>query len=117
MEITNLDSLVEFSPEKYVRVPIKGTEGLVRLLCFEPHQTVPLHKHPDADEIFYVIRGEGEITVDAEHANVSQGCLVRAPADVSHCWKNGEKQLVLVSFLIFPSNYELAEHIARMELV
>jgi len=37
MEITNLDSLIEFSPERHVRVPIKGTNGLVRLLCFEPH--------------------------------------------------------------------------------
>jgi len=115
MEITNLNSLVKFSPDKYMKMPIKGTEGLIRLLCFEPYQAVPIHKHPDADEAFYVLKGEGEITVGAELAKVKMGRFVKAPAGVPHGWKNGEKQLVLISFLIHPSNYELAERIARME--
>jgi len=117
MEIINLDSLVRFSPEKYVRAPIRGTEGLVRLLCFEPHQTVPVHRHPDADEIFYVLKGEGEATVGSEQARVRESFFVRAPAGVSHGWRNGESQLVLISCLIRSANYELAEQIARMEFV
>jgi len=117
MEIARLESVISFSLEKYVRVPIEGTEGLVRLLCFEPHQTVSLHRHPEADEIFYVLKGEGEITAGSEQARVREGFLVRAPAGVPHCWKNGEDQLVLISVLINTANYGLAKRITRMEFV
>lgn len=117
MEIAPVESLVKFSPERYMRGPIEGTQGLVRLLCFEPHQTVPNHRHPDADEVFYVLKGKGEITVGSEQAEVGEGCFVRAPTGVSHGWKNLGGRLVLISCLIHSANYALAKAIARMEFV
>ena len=63
MAVADLKSLARFSPEKYVRVPIEGTNGLVRLLCFEPRQEVALHLHPEADEVFYVMEGAATLTV------------------------------------------------------
>jgi len=117
VEIAQVESLIAFSLDKYVRVPIKGTEGLVRLLCLGPDQTVPMHRHPDADEIFCVLRGVGEITVGSEQVEVRECCFVRAPAGVSHGWRNRGERLVLISCLIYSANYVLAERIARMEFV
>jgi quercetin dioxygenase-like cupin family protein len=115
MEILKISSLTEFSPVKYVKVPLKNTKGLVRLLCFEPGQSVALHKHPEGDEIFYVLSGAAEFTIGEETARIEAGSFVKAPAETFHSWKNGPEKLILISVLIPPSSYELAERATKME--
>jgi len=117
MEILKIDTLAEFSSNKYVKVPIKNTNSLVRLLCFEPGQSVALHKHPKGDEIFYVLRGKAEFRIDKETARIEAGSFIKAVAGTFHCWKNGSERLILISLLIPPSSYELAEQAAKMEFV
>jgi len=117
MDVLKIDSLAEFSSEKYVKVPVQNTSGLVRLLCFEPGQSVALHKHPYGDEIFYVLSGRAELTVDKETARIEAGSWVKAAAGTFHGWKNGSERLILISVLIPPSSYKLAEQAARMEFV
>jgi len=117
MNVAKVDSLAKFSVEGYEKIPISGSEGLIRLLCFEPKQSVPLHKHPQGDEYFYVIQGEGKFTLGNEETEVEAGCMVKAPARVLHQWKNGSKRLVLLSVLIHPSIYNLADKTTRMERV
>jgi len=115
MEISRIDSVAEFSSEKYVKVPLKNTNGLVRLLCFENGQSVALHKHLDADEIFYVLSGKAEFTVGKETAQIEEGSFVKAVAGTFHGWKNGSEKLILISVLIPPSSYKLAEQASKME--
>jgi quercetin dioxygenase-like cupin family protein len=59
-------------------------------LCFEDHmeqgKMTPVHTHPDADEVFYVL--EGEIVIhasDAEH-RVQQGGFAFALRGVAHAF-------------------------------
>ena len=117
MEILKVDSLSKFSLDKYARVPVPSTSGLVRLLCFEPGQSVAFHRHPDGDEVFYVLTGKADFTVGKETARVEAGGLVRAPAGIFHGWNNGSERLILISVLIPPSSYRLAEQAARMEFL
>ena len=117
MEIVKAESLMDFSAGKYRRVPLPYAKGLMRLLCFEPNQKVTLHRHPEADEIFYVLKGRGEISVGAEKVTVKNGFFVKAPAGVLHQWKNSKGRLVLISVLIPPSNYADAEKIIQTMLV
>jgi len=117
MEILKINSLVEFSSVKYVKVPTRNTNGLVRLLCFEPCQCVALHKHPDGDEVFYVLSGRAEFRVGKETARIEAGSFVKAEAGILHGWKNGSERLILISVLIPPSSYKLAEQAAKMEFV
>jgi quercetin dioxygenase-like cupin family protein len=117
MEILKINSLAEFSSEKYMKVAIRNTNGFVRLLCFEPSQSVALHKHPDGDEVFYVLSGRAEFTVGKETARVEAGSFVKAEAGMLHGWKNGAERLILISVLIPPSSYKLAEQAAKMEFV
>lgn len=117
MEVLKIDSLVEFSPVKYGKVPLKNTHGLVRLLCFEPSQNVPLHKHTSGDEVFYVVSGEAQFMFDEEMVQVEQGSFVKAVAGTFHGWKNGSNRLILISVLIPPSSYEVAEQAAKMEFL
>lgn len=115
MDVANVESLARFSTEKYVRVPVGDTKGLVRLLCFGPRQEVPLHTHPEADEVFYIVKGSGLFTLGDETTRVSAGSLVKAGAGTSHGWKNGFENLVLLSILVPLSSYFVAEQAARME--
>jgi quercetin dioxygenase-like cupin family protein len=78
---------------------------------------VPLHKHPKGDEYFFVIQGKGKIKIGNEETEAGSGTIVRAPANVLHQWKNGAEKLLLLSILISPSCYELAEETLKMEHV
>ena len=109
--------MVEFSSDKYARVPIIGTKGLLRLLCFEPYQQVPPHRHMKADEYFYVIKGRGQVIVGVEHAKVKSGYIIRAPAGIVHQWKNGAGRLILLSVLVPLSCYDSADEAMKMEYV
>ena len=117
MEMTKAESFMDFSISKYRRVPLPNTKGLIRLLCFEPNQKVPLHCHPEADEIFYVLKGQGEISVGEEKVKVENGFFVKAPAGMLHQWKNGKERLVLISVLIPTSNYAHAKKIIQTMFV
>jgi quercetin dioxygenase-like cupin family protein len=117
MDVANLESLARFSSEKYVRVPLGDTKGLVRLLCFEPKQEVPLHLHPEADEIFYVVKGAAVFIMGEETTQVLAGSLAKADAGTRHGWKNGSDNLILLSVLIPVSAYHVAEQATRMEFV
>ena len=117
MDVANLESLTRFSPEKYVRVPVEGTNGLVRLLCLESKQQVALHLHPEADEIFYVVKGAATLGIGERTAQVQAGSIVKADAGTHHGWKNGPNRLILLSVLLPVSAYHVAEQAAKMEFV
>jgi len=115
MDVLKIMSLAEFSSEKYVRVPIKNSSGLVRLLCFEPSQEVALHKHSEADEIFYVVTGAAAFTKGNETIQLDAGSIVKAEAGMFHGWRNGSTRLILFSVLIPLVSYNVADQAARME--
>jgi len=117
MEVLKINSLAEFSLAKYMKVPIPNTNGLLRLLCFEPGQSVAFHEHPEGDEVFYVVRGKAEFTVGEETVSIEEGSFVKAGAGSFHGWNNGSERLVLISMLIPPSSYGLAEQVAKMNFL
>jgi len=98
-----------FSPDRYCRVPIENAKGLIRLLCFEAGQSVALHTHPKSDEFFYVIEGNGRITIEGESQESEPGSIIRVPAGATHRWVNSTHRLVLLSVLIPTSAYTVAD--------
>jgi len=115
MDVLKVKQLAEFSREKYMRVPIKNSGGLVRLLCFEPSQKVALHRHTEADEVFYVTSGAAEFTKGEETVHLEAGSMVKAEAGTFHGWRNGSARLILLSVLIPLVSYSVAEQAAKME--
>jgi mannose-6-phosphate isomerase-like protein (cupin superfamily) len=58
------------------------------------HQTVA-DVHPDAEEIYYVVSGEGRLVMDGEEFRVSKGMTVYIPAGVVHqSFNDGDEELV-----------------------
>jgi quercetin dioxygenase-like cupin family protein len=89
----------------------------MRLLCFEPEQSVALHTHPSSDEYFLVIEGKGNITIGREERDAESGCMFRVPAGITHRWKNGVHRLILLSILIPASAYDLADEAAEQKFI
>lgn len=117
MKIAKVDLLATFLPDKYSKISINGAKGLLRLLCFEPEQSVPLHRHQNGDEYFYVIKGKGKVTIGKEEMKAEAGCIIKAPAGVPHQWKNLSQRLMLLSVIIPPQSYKLAEEATKMESI
>jgi quercetin dioxygenase-like cupin family protein len=112
-----VSSLAKFSQDKYCRVPVGNTRGLVRLLCFEPGQSVALHTHPKSDECFFVVEGKGRISIGGEEREAESGCVFQVPAGVTHKWINSAHRLILLSALIPTSAYDLADQATEQKFV
>jgi mannose-6-phosphate isomerase-like protein (cupin superfamily) len=66
--------------------------GLWRL--YPGHESEP-DIHPDADEIYYVVSGEGKLVLGDEAYTVRQGMTVFIPANVHHqSFNHGDEDLV-----------------------
>lgn len=90
-----------------------GTFGYVEFLAGSSHE---LHKHPNADEIFYVLSGHGMVRSGDEMFEVSAGDTVFVPQGDTHYFKNIDEKEPLVALFAYlgaPSlekaGYELEE--------
>jgi hypothetical protein len=47
----------------------------------------PLHRHPDADETFYMLEGEIMLHVDGEERQLRAGAIAVIPRGIPHAFK------------------------------
>ena len=89
MNKINIDNLLDFESQKSVRKAIfKEGQLDVGLLLYEPGQTTPEHKHSNIDEVFYVISGEGTITINNEDYVISEKDIILSPKGENHGFYN-----------------------------
>ncbi|MCD1295322.1 hypothetical protein CUJ83_09950 [Methanocella sp. CWC-04] len=98
METVKISSLEEFSVEKYLKVnPFKTDKIIFNVYNFKPWQALHMHKHPDNDEVFYVVDGEGIFIVHDEERSISENSAIYVPANTLHSILAGENDLVIIS--------------------
>jgi quercetin dioxygenase-like cupin family protein len=104
MEHLHIEELLEFSPQKRIRKKLLGSRRIVtELLCYEPGQSTPIHHHPEQDEVFLVLEGQGTISVGeeeaAEEAAIGPRSLLHVPAGTRHGMKAaGDSRMVVLFF-------------------
>ena len=87
--LTTLERVARFNPEGYGSRSIFKTDSLhFGLYCLEPGQINARHKHPQNDEICYVVQGRGEIVIGDEIAAVQPGVFIHAHQSVEHEIRN-----------------------------
>ena len=96
MKHSNVNQAKEFSAEKFVKKTLFDSDKLaVDIYCFEPGQELALHQHPNSDQVFFFVEGEGTCTVGGEVKLVGATDSTLAPAAVEHGIKNtGNKRMV-----------------------
>lgn len=89
MKKINIGDILDFATEKSTRKAIfKEGQLDTGLLLYAPGQTTPDHKHSDIDEVFYVISGEGTITINNEEVLVKENDIIFSPNGETHGFIN-----------------------------
>ena len=66
----------------------------------------PLHVHQGEDEMFYVIEGEFEITVNGKSHSASAGGVAFLPKDVPHRFQNVGSESGRLLITVVPGGFE-----------
>lgn len=89
MEKFNIAAMLNAFSDKSTRKGILKEETLdIGLLHYTPGQTTPDHMHSDIDEIFYVISGEGKITINTEPFDLKEKDIIYSPHGETHGFHN-----------------------------
>jgi mannose-6-phosphate isomerase-like protein (cupin superfamily) len=59
-----------------------------------PGSQQPLHRHPDHEQVYVIVRGRGTMTIDAEAQEVAAGTLVFVPPGAEHAIRNDGPELL-----------------------
>src|SRR5437879_6160741 len=75
----------ECSPTHHVYKTLAETpHSSISVVGWEPGQTSPIHSHPDADEIYHVLEGEGLFNDGTKEVRLGPGATVVFPAGEVH---------------------------------
>jgi quercetin dioxygenase-like cupin family protein len=97
VEKINLVDMLEFNTEKSIRKGIfKAGDLDTGLLLYAPGQTTPDHRHSDIDEIFYVVLGNGIITINNEALEIKQEDVILSLHGETHGFYNNSKSNLVV---------------------
>ena len=76
--------------------------GFLASATLETGKTIESHIDP-MEEIYFIARGEGEMTVDGETRRVGPGDAVWIPAGASHALSNTGDELILILVVASPN--------------
>jgi quercetin dioxygenase-like cupin family protein len=69
---------------------------LVGLNCLDTGQSQPVHAHPGADKVYFVVSGNARFVIGHARVDAASGDLVIAPADVPHGVERASEPTVLL---------------------
>lgn len=88
----------------------KDTQGFATMsFCREliaPGESIPLHKHLNEDELIFVHRGEGTLTIEEHPIEVREGSVALIPKGVWHSMSNSGKDTLTMVFSYSPAGFE-----------
>jgi len=84
-----------------------GVDGIS--FCVEdmsPGRKMRIHKHLNNDELIFIHKGEGTLTLDEQSIEVKTGTVVFVPRGVWHGLENTGKENLLMVFQYSPAGFE-----------
>jgi len=84
-----------------------GIDGIS--FCVEdmsPGRKMRIHKHLNNDELIFIHKGEGTLTLDEESIEVKMGDVVFVPRGIWHGLDNTGKENLLMAFQYSPAGFE-----------
>lgn len=80
--------------------------GILRL---QPKKKTVPNIHPESEELFYILKGKGTLTVGQETKEIKAGQGVYIPSNVTHTFENTDEEIM--EFLLIHSPPEPEEEI------
>jgi len=80
----------------------EATVTEVFIVVLEPGEAPPLHKHPDTEQIFYMLEGEATIEIDGVKAILKTDCCLEVKRDRPRGMSNNTgKDVRILVFKLF----------------
>ena len=94
--------------QQLIKLTGKDTDGKFTVILQDnpPNTQIPMHIHKNEDELYRVIEGEVEFTVDGKTTLLNGGDSIFLPRNIPHTWKVVGTNNATVDLTIFPSGLE-----------
>jgi mannose-6-phosphate isomerase-like protein (cupin superfamily) len=103
MEVTNVFEVKEFKKgERFSKKAVDNSNVLIHFHFYSPNSKVKLHQHADAVDIYYVIEGEGLVTIENEERVLRKGDIVAIPENSVHGVVNPYKKPLIMLDILAP---------------
>ena len=101
MEVKRITETVRLSPEKMEKINLfESPRMFCDLYCLQPGQKQKVHRHEGNDKIYYVVEGEGTVTVGRETRRLEPGDITCAFSGEPHGVENtGKTGLICLVFM------------------
>ncbi len=98
MEIIDVLKFTDFKKGSVFReVPIITDQTMATILLIDSNSQTTDLNHPQKDRIYYVVKGNGEVTINKESRNVKEGEMILIPKGSSHKYSTVKSRLTLIS--------------------
>lgn len=109
-EIYQYPDRVTGAPTRTLKIKISKTAGSNNMSflseSFTPGDAILVHKHSNEDELIFVHKGSGILTLDDREYNVSTGAVAFVPKGIWHGLKNTGTEDIEMRFAYTPSGLE-----------
>ena len=98
MELISIDEIKKFQDSRVIKeIPMLTDQLMATLLFIGSDTNIPAHKHIFMDEIDYVIKGTGKVTVDNKSKSIHKGMMILVPRGTSHYFSTSKEHLVIMA--------------------
>ena len=79
----------KFNPDKLGKINLYDSARMfLDVFGLEPGQAQKIHKHDDADKVYFALEGEGTVTIGDREMRLAKGLVAVCPAGLDHGVKN-----------------------------
>lgn len=98
------EHLIRGGGNLFIKVdPSRGSEGVtLGTQQVPPGGRVPVHRHAQIDEVFYVAEGSGTLILNDERLSFDKGATIFIPKGAWHGFEKAEKEMLLVWAVVPP---------------
>jgi mannose-6-phosphate isomerase-like protein (cupin superfamily) len=80
--------------EAFTGEDFKGKWGFVEYVTVPPKSAIPVHKHEEDEELYFIFEGSGLMTIDGQGYEVGAGDLAICCLGSSHGLRNTSQQAI-----------------------
>ena len=103
MDVMNVYEMKEFKEGVRVSKKVVDTDKtVIHFHFYSPNSRVRLHRHVDAIDVYYVVEGEGRVTIGDEEKLVRKGDILVIPENTIHGVANPYKKPLIMLDILTP---------------
>lgn len=109
-EIYQYPDRITGAPTRTLKIKVSKIAGSLTMSflseSFIPGDAIKIHKHSNEDELIFVHKGTGILTLDEKEYNISTGAMAFVPRGIWHGLKNTGTEIIEMRFAYTPSGLE-----------